>query len=306
MPALTVSVVIPAFNAEPWIRESVESVLAQSRQADEIVVVDDGSTDGTAAAVAAYQPDVRLIQQANGGCAAAFNTGFANVTGTHVALCTADDIWVPEKLAIQLESLTEHPQADVVFGAATYFGRFSGEFPRPAQVGLLDTDRFAHTMYERCVIPDPSAIVRRSLHATLNGYDESIIGEDYEFWWRAIATGARFCFVPDVLVHLRQHDSNLSSRAVEIWNTNLAVHRRHAKFVDDPKLVNAVISNDLVRLGRSHWGAGQLRSARLSYGESLRHKLTAHALAARGILAVPGLGRLANRLAAILRSKLAV
>ena len=110
----TVSVVIPTFNCAAYLAEAVQSVLAQSRPPDEIIVVDDGSTDGTAAVVAGFGDRVLYVRQANAGVAVARNTGFARATGEFIAFLDADDFWDREKLALQLAVMTHYPRVDLV------------------------------------------------------------------------------------------------------------------------------------------------------------------------------------------------
>ncbi len=105
----TISVVIPAYNAGAYIARAIDSVLAQSRVADEIIVVDDGSTDNTADIVAQYESKVKYIYQDNAGASVARNTGIEAATGEWIAFLDADDEWLPEKLAIQLELLERNP-----------------------------------------------------------------------------------------------------------------------------------------------------------------------------------------------------
>lgn len=98
----TVSVVIPAFNAESFLGEALDSVLGQTARPTEVIVVDDGSTDGTRALVRRYSDAVRLVTQDNGGAARARNVGARQATGEWLAFLDADDVWLPEKLEKQL------------------------------------------------------------------------------------------------------------------------------------------------------------------------------------------------------------
>ena len=189
----TISVVVPAYNEERYIAEALDAVLAQTRPPLEVIVVDDGSTDGTREVVGRYEDRVRLIEQENRGCPGAFDTGFREASGEFVALCPADDVWEPRKLEWQQDELAAHPEVDVIFGAAERFGLASGEHVRPARTGVLDGSWFAREMYRRNLIADPSAVVRRSLYLELGGY-ESLVGEDYEFWMRALAAGRDLLF----------------------------------------------------------------------------------------------------------------
>src|SRR5436305_1935247 len=103
-----VSVVMPAFNAEAFVAEGIESVLAQDYECVEVIVVDDGSTDNTSAVASRYP--VKCIAQKNSGIAAARNAGVAVSRGSLVAFLDADDIWLPGKLSTQVAYLLKHPE----------------------------------------------------------------------------------------------------------------------------------------------------------------------------------------------------
>ncbi len=106
---MKISVVIPAYNAEQMIARAIDSVLAQTRPADEIIVVDDGSTDNTAKVIKSYGDKVMLIQQENAGVSVARNTGIEAATGDWIAFLDGDDEWLPEKLKLQTEHLKRNP-----------------------------------------------------------------------------------------------------------------------------------------------------------------------------------------------------
>ena len=116
---LTVSAVIPAYNSAAHIGRAIDSVLAQTRPVDEIVVVDDGSTDNTVEVVRAFGDKVRLITQSNAGASAARNAGIMAATGDWIAFLDADDEWLPEKMALQCDVLTQHP--DLAWCTANYY-----------------------------------------------------------------------------------------------------------------------------------------------------------------------------------------
>jgi len=107
---MKISAVIPAYNSEKTIGRAIDSVLQQSRPADEILVIDDGSTDRTAEIVHAYADRIRLIQQANAGVSVARNTGIAAAAGDWIAFLDADDEWLPDKLRLQAEHLARYPE----------------------------------------------------------------------------------------------------------------------------------------------------------------------------------------------------
>jgi glycosyltransferase involved in cell wall biosynthesis len=104
-----ISVVIPAYNKERWLGRAIDSVLSQERPADEILVVDDGSTDRTEQVAAGYGGKIRYIRQENSGPSAARNAGIAAAAGSWIAFLDADDQWLPEKLKLQTLHLNRHP-----------------------------------------------------------------------------------------------------------------------------------------------------------------------------------------------------
>jgi glycosyltransferase involved in cell wall biosynthesis len=120
--AETVSVVIPARDGEQHLVEAIESVLAQSRPPDEVVVVDDGSTDGTAAVARGFGAQVVVVSQPQLGVAPAVNRGVQESRGTLLAFVDADDLWLPGKLELQLTALRERAELEAVFGHAVQFG----------------------------------------------------------------------------------------------------------------------------------------------------------------------------------------
>lgn len=132
MNAIDVSVVIPCFNASPWLATAIDSALAQEEVAVEIIVVDDGSTDDSLRLVEHYADRrVRLLRQSHRGAAAARNAGCQAARGDHFQFLDADDWLAPQKLAIQLGALRRHPPGRLAIGSLAFFP--DGDHPRSAQ-----------------------------------------------------------------------------------------------------------------------------------------------------------------------------
>ena len=121
----TVSVVIPAYNMEKYIGRAIDSVLAQTRQPDEIIVVDDGSTDNTADVIKSYGSRVHYIRQENGGASVARNTGIEAAKSEWIAFLDADDEWLPEKLQLQIECFARNKA--LLWGGGNYLIRDAGD-----------------------------------------------------------------------------------------------------------------------------------------------------------------------------------
>lgn len=187
LPAL-VSVITPAYNVEPWIGEAIDSVLAQTEGRFSYVVVDDGSTDGTADVVArkaATDPRLRLVRTANGGSAAARNVGLAESSAPFVAFLDGDDRWNPQFLRRSLHALRSAP---VGVGATYVHTRVMLESGRPVGLrwqaaGRVDLDRM---LVANCPPHNGSSLVlRRSCFDEVGGFDTTVPSStDFEMWLR--------------------------------------------------------------------------------------------------------------------------
>lgn len=190
-----ISVIMPAYNARPYIAEAIRSVLDQDYPNIELIVVDDGSVDGSAEYAESFGARVRVIRQANAGVAAARNKGLAEVRGELIAFLDADDVWLPGKLSAQVEYLRQHPETAVVYGVfARWHANPDGSFDKPPVPVVKDPQKLlveAHSgwIYTEllldsivCII---TAMIRREVVERLGGFDQSLpTGEDYDFWLR--------------------------------------------------------------------------------------------------------------------------
>jgi glycosyltransferase involved in cell wall biosynthesis len=284
VPVPTITAVVGAYNAREWIGETVSAILSQTHPPDEVVVVDDGSTDDTAGELERFAGKVRVVRQSNGGCPAAFNRAFAEARSDYVAMCGADDLWESDKLERHIAALTAHPQIDVALGGAWNFGTGEGPWVPTPDEGLLDAPRFMPMLYRRNVICASSALIRRSLYLRLGPFVESAEGErfacdDYDYWLRALASGAVFFYDPSVLVKYRWHATNATRNRLWVHRSLFRTHRWHAENVDDRELVREVLADDLSRLARAEVEEGDYPGARASFAQSLRQKFTPRALA---------------------------
>lgn len=288
----SITVAVPAYQAERFIGETLRSILAQTRPPEEVIVVDDGSTDGTARELARFGERIRVIRQPNGGCAAAFNTAFRAARCDFVAECGADDVWEPHKLERQARALVEHPEIDVAFGLARVFGGAEGHWGMPPEdpnVGILEPRAFGRTMYLKNRICPSTLLIRRSLYERLGPFAEreEMATEDYEYWMRALHAGGVFYYDPEPLVGYRRHDANASSDHLAMRRADLLVHERYADLAGAPALVRKALARDHFVLGRLLRDEGRTRAARAAFARSLRHFPTPRALAWSLLLATP-------------------
>lgn len=183
------SVIVPAFNAERYISETLDSVLAQTHRAYEILVIDDGSTDGTPKILNQYlerTDRLRVLSQSNRGSAAARNLGVAHARGEWLAFLDSDDIWLPTKLELQLKHCggcaISHTDS-VCFGDMIDREVLRSSFETPYWGNALEQ------MLVRNFITNSSVLVRRDVFLLHGGLDESLGGvEDWALWNRICAS----------------------------------------------------------------------------------------------------------------------
>jgi glycosyltransferase involved in cell wall biosynthesis len=289
----SISVVMPAYQAERWIGAALDSVFAQTLPADEVIVVDDGSTDGTARELERFAGRIRVIRQRNAGCPAAYNRGFAEATGDFIARCDADDLWDPHKLEWQAEAIRAHREVDVLFGRTVLFGTVDAAHPAPPQTGLLESASLRRALFGECVICAPSVMIRRSLFERLGPYIEDFGAEDYEYWMRCLRAGARFYYDPRLLLRYRRHDANITNGQFWVRQCQHEVRCMYAADLADRALVDQMLAADLFKIGRGLVDRGRPREARQAFARSLRHargaglSANARALAWILLLAMP-------------------
>lgn len=230
MPPLVpkVSVLIPTYNCAATIQESIDSVLNQTYQDVEIIVVDDGSTDNTKALLEGYGGRVRYFYQDNAGAVRARLNGLHQALGQYIAIIDADDIWMPEKLTIEVDVLDKNPETDLVF---TDFQDFSKDGFSPKS--CFDANKVFRKIPAKSISEDhPSAkiFLRNIIYDYLQGNfilpstllirkdacykfemftDEVQIREQYEFCLRTLHE-LKIVFIDQVLVHRRFRGTNIT------------------------------------------------------------------------------------------------
>jgi glycosyltransferase involved in cell wall biosynthesis len=224
---MKVSVVIPTYNHGRYVLQTLKSVFAQTFRDREIIVVNDGSPDDTAARLEPLVKDgrIRYVEQANMGQGAARNRGLQESRGEYIAFLDDDDLWPPDKLAWQVQFLDAQPDTVLVYGDHVRLDEngLSSHEPSHAPSGRVYS-AFRHRNWIHS--PGQTLIRARALHA-VGGFDARIWGsDDWEMYLRLSRRGA-FQHVPWVALHYRVHDANASHHATRHAQNHLAVVRRH-------------------------------------------------------------------------------
>ncbi|HKK17055.1 MAG TPA: glycosyltransferase family A protein [Opitutales bacterium] len=234
-----VSVIIPAYNAEPFIRATLASVLSQTYKNIEVLVVDDGSTDHTAEIVqtiADRDCRVSLLRSSNNGVAAARNLAIQNSVGEYIAPLDADDIWYSQKLARQMEYFdSAGSEVGLVYGWSVVIDE-SGQLTGAYIAADVEGHAFLSLVYSNFIGNASAPLVRRSCLDHVGGYDGRYVecdaqgGEDHDLYLR-IAEHYRFGVVREFLVGYRQIKGSMSSNVTSMAKANALllseVRRRH-------------------------------------------------------------------------------
>ena len=210
------SVVMPAFNAQHYIRLALQSLRDQTETAFEIIVIDDGSQDQTAQIVQEFAdeswPQVRLIQQENAGVSAARNVGIKAAAAPLIGFLDADDLWAPTKVSRHLNLMEAHPDIDLGFSS---FGFIDGNGDPLIDQSILEQGRYSHDdLMPRNFIHTSTVIARREALQQVGGFDETLVTfEDFDLWLRiAELREANMYALSDVLADYRRHGAQTTGQ----------------------------------------------------------------------------------------------
>jgi glycosyltransferase involved in cell wall biosynthesis len=219
MPDARITALIPTYNSDRYICDTVESVLAQTYPVHEVIVVDDGSTDRTQEVLARYGDRIRYIRQRNAGPPVARNTGLAIATGDWIALLDSDDLWVPKKLERQMDYVRQRPLCGLVYTDMKTFDetgiieesvKISRNLHLPS--GAIFREMFAETLFQTSAV-----LIRKSCLDTVGGFDTDLrMGDDYELFLR-ISRHYELGYVDEPLVLYRQH----ATQGTRTWGKQL-------------------------------------------------------------------------------------
>lgn len=201
----SVSVVIPVYNCERYLAAAIRSALAQTEPAHEVLIVDDGSTDGSASIARCFGAPVHYLSQLHAGLSAALNRGVEQARGAFLAFLDADDLWAEDKLARQLDTLGADPTLDAVFAYVEQFA--SPELDPAARPSLPEGGGLAPGYLAGTLLIRAEALRR------VGPFDPRWqIGNFCDWYLRAREAGLRHAMLPEVLLRRRLHPDNLGIR----------------------------------------------------------------------------------------------
>jgi glycosyltransferase involved in cell wall biosynthesis len=246
-----VSILIPAFNAQEWIADTLRSAIAQTWELKEIIVVDDGSTDNTLAIARQFESDVvRVVTQENQGAAAARNHAFALSQGDHIQWLDADDLLSPDKIQKQLEALGERAGKSTLLSSA--WGRFMYRYhrakfePTALWCDLLPAEWLLRKMGQNLYMQTATWLVSRELTETAGPWDTSLLSDDdQEYFCRVLLASDGVRFVPEAKVYYRASGCGSlsyigsSDRKKDAHWRSLQLHVGYIRSLEDGERVRA-------------------------------------------------------------------
>ncbi len=284
---MTVSVVIPTYNAVAYLRKALESVLEQSEPPFEVIVVDDGSTDDTFGMIQDHLDQIRYIRTNRLGPGGARNVGIEHARGEYIAFLDADDYWLPHKLKIQMEFFRNHPDIAMVFTDAEVF-----EGERILLNSIKAVPLFSGIIGEEKVLTDPflkimrqafismgSVVVTRGCLEQVGFFDSCLpVAEDRDLWLR-IARIGKIAFLPMVTMRIRKHGNNTSAdRILGLQCGNLVLERHclnHPQYGSEARTQLAGRHRELAHL---YWMQGNASKAQREFWIALRTSFTVKSL----------------------------
>ncbi len=262
-----VSVVIPAYNVEKYIKQAIESVLLQDYKNLEIIVVDDGSTDNTGKILSEYEKKdsrIKVITQINKGLAGARNTGLVYAKGDYLCILDSDDIMLPDKISKQSEFLEFNPEYDITYSGLYHFVDGDNDiFHHPINaLGYLQYDSL---LYGNVINPN-TVFFKRSVFESCGGFDETLrSAEDWEYWLNLTYRGLKFGYQEIPLTLYRMRKNSLSANSILMMQTPLNVLEKQLSLSLNDKqkqIIELEIEHWRKRLCMSYFTSGNKKEAK--------------------------------------------
>ena len=207
-----VSVIIPTYNRGWIIKEAIDSVLAQDYTEFELIVVDDGSTDHTSGVLNSYGKDIKILSQKNKGVSAARNRGIAEASGKFIAFLDSDDLWLSQKLSVQIEFFNQRPDALICQTEEVWIR--NGLRVNPKKRHKKPSGMIFKPSLELCLVSPSAVMIQRSLFDRVGAFDETLPAcEDYDLWLRISCRFPVYLIDVPLIIKRGGHDDQLSKGA---------------------------------------------------------------------------------------------
>jgi glycosyltransferase involved in cell wall biosynthesis len=261
-----VSVIIPTFNRLDLLRETLQSVRSQTFRDFEIIVVDDGSTDGSGEWLKS-QEDLRVVSQPNSGIATSRNNGAARARGSWLAFLDHDDLWATDKLEVQVQLIKEDPEVALV---ATKHVRLGKRFREPRHPRWIKGDLLVKA-YSESFIHTSSVMIRKDVFEHIGGFPPQYRFADEFHVWLAIARDYPIAYIDRPLVLIRFYESNTSHDRVGVRTDTYDILQKHYDPQRIPRRIYLrTMSDHDISFGRAYLKAGNPAEALKWFARSVQ------------------------------------
>lgn len=225
-----VSVVVPCYNHEKYVKETIESIINQTYKNIELIVIDDGSKDNSVSVIQelADKYGFTFIHRPNKGLSATLNEGIRLAKGKYFSAIASDDILMLEKIEKQVEFMESNPEYGMCYGKIVYFEdsiENTYEYPNSNKQGWVFDDLLKYG----CFIPAPSTFMRKEVFETVGEYDESLWIEDWDMWLR-ISQKYQVGYIDEYLAYYRRHDTNISSQSLKMYKAEKQILEKYKDY----------------------------------------------------------------------------
>lgn len=272
-----VSVIIPAYNAQKYIKSAIESVLEQSYQSVECIVIDDGSTDDTAAIVKSYSGKVTYIYQDNAERSAARNKGISCSNAEYISFLDVDDFFDKLKTEKQMAIFSKYPATDLVFSKPVIYNEINDNYH---QLELkFNRDNLYKSLFAGNFIYTSSYIVKKSAITRIDGFNTNYShAEDWEFLLRLALTGSVFYFLDEHLSYYRVHGMNSINNQLKMFESCFLIAQEinddfHKEIMGLGIEPNAFIAKHMADYGKQLILSGHIPEGRSLVKEACKYPL---------------------------------
>ena len=206
-----ISVIIPVFNGEKTIKETIDSILNQTFKDIEIIIINDGSTDATLATIKEISDSrIKVFSYSNAGLSASRNRGISQAKGEYISFIDADDLWTPDKLELQWQALQKNPQATVAYSWTDYIDQ-SSKFLKPGRRIKVNGDAFSKLLVTNFLENGSNPLISKEALEKVGGFDESLTAAEDKDMWLRLAANYEFVCVEKPQILYRTSTTSMST-----------------------------------------------------------------------------------------------
>lgn len=229
-----VSVVVPCYNHEKYVKETIESIVNQTYKNIELIVIDDGSKDNSVSLIQelADKYGFTFIHRPNKGLSATLNEGIKLSKGKYFCACASDDMYMLDKIEKQVEFMESNPEYGMCYGKIIEFDETG--YKKEREIKNAKSGWIFDWLLIGCFIPAPATLLKKSIFEDIDYFDESLWIEDWDMWLR-ISSKFQIGFINEFLAYYRRHETNISKQSFKMYKSELKIlskYKKHSNYTN--------------------------------------------------------------------------